>query len=158
MNITEIITLSIACIGALLGIINTYVSLRKDKVRLKITPMWVTDLFHTEIGIKIINLSQFPIVIENVGFTLSTKQSLYIMEYFLASGSLPQEIKSRDNIQINILLGTIAQEEFRKVRKAFVNTADGSIFYGKSSALKQMVTLKNLPKQIQEQLDNLKNN
>jgi len=153
----DIYTLVIAIVGALLGIINTIKALRKDTMRVKILPSWETDFSLTQLSVNVINLSQFPITIENVGFKINRKQILYIWDIRTESkendGYLPQEINPRNKLKIPISLRVVADSNFRNVKKVIIITADGRKFYGTSPALKQMVKLKNIPAEVQKQID-----
>lgn len=66
------ITLGLAILGAVLGILNAWVSLRRDQVRLRVRPLSVivTHGLPFDFGIEVINLSLFPVTLEEVGFTL----------------------------------------------------------------------------------------
>jgi hypothetical protein len=69
------VTLSIAAVGAVLGIINTRQAMDQQRVKLRVVPKWV--LFpmeeppNDEAGcVEVVNLSAFPVTLQEVGFTL----------------------------------------------------------------------------------------
>ena len=95
MTALDLITLGIASAGLLLAMINTYWAIRRDRVRLKVEPIWLMDhgnhidragnptgvlvatstrpdaperLSGGHIGIRVINQGDTPVTITQVGF------------------------------------------------------------------------------------------
>ncbi|MDI9570298.1 MAG: hypothetical protein QM278_06195 [Pseudomonadota bacterium] len=59
----------------MLGVINTWRQMRRDKVRLKVVPkhvipVGVIERAQLNFGLEVINMSEFPVVIEDVGLLL----------------------------------------------------------------------------------------
>lgn len=71
----DVVALSMAAVGAVLGIINTWHSLDQRRVRLRVVPKLAHPIINGEFGptmgcIEVVNLSTFPISVEEIGFTL----------------------------------------------------------------------------------------
>ena len=88
--------------GAVLGIINTWISIRRDRVRLRvrlfevITPDPVFQGQRT-LSIEVLNLSEFPIVITDAGINLTqgNKATLSPARGIEPKGTLPLRLESR---------------------------------------------------------------
>jgi hypothetical protein len=86
---TEAITLSIAVIGAVLGIVNTVFSLWQKRVRLRVRVMMAFDPEDRDLGenglpkkqsvaIEVTNLSEFPVTIQSTGFAFRSRLGIAI--------------------------------------------------------------------------------
>ncbi|MBW8851343.1 MAG: hypothetical protein JF600_11225 [Xanthomonadales bacterium] len=70
----QAITLAVAAVGAVLGIINTWHTIDKNQVKLKVVPKHAIPYgamdHRLRMCIEVTNLSSFPITIEEVGVFL----------------------------------------------------------------------------------------
>ena len=87
-------------IGVTLGLLNTWRNISRDKVKLKVRPTWVMTLFddaNFAYQVQVINLSEFPITVVDVGFNLSgrDKGSLATVPGSEPQGSLPLRLEPR---------------------------------------------------------------
>jgi hypothetical protein len=135
------VTLGIALLGAVLGIINTWRSFDRDRIRVKVTPTW--SIFQDGqwcLSIEIINLGYVPITISQVGYTLRTKKARYIFLPRLQNGGfLPQRMEPRTSFTAIAPFGAENDEAMRDVRRAFAQTACNRTFTGNSPALRAHV-------------------
>lgn len=74
--VTNAVTLSIAVLGAALGVINTVNSLNQNRVKLKVrrkSAYFLTGEQWSDkmCSIEVINLSAFPVNVREIGFTLN---------------------------------------------------------------------------------------
>ncbi len=117
MNWIESTTLAVALLGAVLGIINTWHSLKRGRVMLRVTPkLSIVDerrgiaLSRTHgrefrddakecLSIEVVNLSAFPVTISEVGFghyhAKKTRQYLFAPR-LTDGGALPKRLESRE--------------------------------------------------------------
>ena len=144
-----IITLVIAAIGAVLGIINTAHLLSQRKVRLRVIPMSVAAQLGsgiltsqheykpgTMLGIEVINLSVFPVTISEVGYTLrgvSSRAAVAWPELTDQKG-WPRRLEPRESVSAYINPSLLT----RQVRRAYARTQCGVTRYGTSPALKEL--------------------
>lgn len=144
IGLTELIalvSLVIAVIGAVLGIINTIYRFSKDKIRLKVRPQImasVGDPTRQEgIIINVVNLSSFPITINYIG--LKCMKGRYLECGLNPQNRLPYRLESKGNY-VGIIAESIKQiKDLHLVKRAYVITACGKKFYGNSKRLKEEI-------------------
>jgi len=141
-NLKDIITLSIAAVGAVLGTINTWHSLDQRRVRLRVVPKlaWIV----AENGktrsqvccIEVINLSSFPLSVAETGFTLKgEKNRLAVIDLFTGDGQpFARTVEPRRGVTAYFHLALLTSN----IDKAYVRTECGEVAYGSSPALKQI--------------------
>lgn len=153
MTHTELITLVTAIVGAVtgllgavLGIMNTWNQLSKNRVRLKIVPSHALPVGPVGVGewtlsIGVINLSAFAVTIVEVGLKIrSTKQRLVAFPMATAEGKpLPQRLEPRESLTILYRPDNLHDPHFPNVNCAYARCACGTVRYGKSPALSQLV-------------------
>jgi hypothetical protein len=107
MTTTELITLPLAVVGAVLGVINTWRSLDRDRIKLRIVPKVAYPVGMTDtrprLCIEVINLSSFPVTVAEVGFLLrgSDKKLVLIQPIFADGGSFPRRLEGRSGFGLN---------------------------------------------------------
>ncbi|MDR3575045.1 MAG: hypothetical protein P4L50_14385 [Anaerolineaceae bacterium] len=157
-DIKDGITLSIAALGAVLGIINTLHSLDQKRVKLKVIPK-VTQkatgqMIYTATTIKngfpalaavdgcieVVNLSAFPVTIHEIGFTVKgqpeKKFRLAIPQPAMTDGKgFPRRLEQRESFT-----GYFRLEEIKtRVRRAYARTECGVTVYGSSPIVKEVL-------------------
>lgn len=140
------VTLSLAVLGAVLGIINTIHALQKDKIKLKVKPKWVIlpqapGLKH--IGVEVINLGFIPVTISEIGFKISyftDKRLVLPNPVLLDGGDFPRRLEPRSSFSIYIL-DILDDPNFHKSKYAYAKTDCEKIFKGKSPAFKQAIRM-----------------
>lgn len=142
MSWSAAVTLAIAVLGAVLGILNTWNSINDRRVRIRVVPKWSLAPGFSGMAIEVVNLSSFPVTISEIGFTIGRSR-----------GSLPRRIALAaqsfvDGTELPIRLerhasfsGTfhVRGLEEHDIRKAYALTTSGVISYGKSPALQQWI-------------------
>lgn len=143
MNLTESITLSIAVLGALLGIINTLISVNRDKPKIKVIPQWVLTVpaGYQSISIEVINIGLVPVTVCEVGLFLASKNRKLIDRRMnsLDGRDLPVRLESRSSISLLLSSEILENANFERVSHAYARTQCGITVRGKSIALKQIV-------------------
>ncbi len=142
--VTAIIGAVCGILGAILGIINTIHQLNRNRIRLKIIPNYaipVGGIEHLEVnfGIEVINLSEFPVAISDIGFLLhdGRKAPLATVGCFEQPSKLPIKLEPRTSYQNYFDIDSIGFS--KQVEYAYVATQCGELIKGTSVALKQKI-------------------
>jgi hypothetical protein len=162
MRTIEIITLVTAIIGAVcgicgavLGILNTWSQLSRNRVRLKVVPKLAfmvssndvitaskpTRLYKEMLAsgtpsrwcIEIINLSAFPVTISSVGFGKADKTRHVLHRPEVSPGKTwPTRLEAREAVTLYGELGGSLDPEIMQFPYAFAETDCGIVCYGTS--------------------------
>lgn len=147
MNMGEItvvqgITLAIALVGAVLGIINTWHGLDKARVKLKVRPAHAIPVGAADpainLCIQVTNLSAFAVTVHDVGVfhRRTTARSSFVMPVLADGGSWPRRLEPRSSVTV---YGQCPDSPpGRRIRCAYARTECGVTKTGTSPALKQM--------------------
>jgi len=139
----EAITLSIAVLGAVLGIINTWRAIDSSRVKVRVEPGHARPVGGANPAIKfyiaVTNLSGFPITIDNVGFLFrGTDHRAVLVDYVLADGgTLPRRLEPRSSV--TAYCDTPKPLREHPIKCAYAKTACGVTCTGTSPALKQVI-------------------
>ncbi|WP_267381782.1 MULTISPECIES: hypothetical protein [unclassified Sphingomonas] len=142
MVIVSAITLAIAVLGAVLGILNTWNSINDRRVRLRVTPQWSIAPGFSGLAIEVVNLSSFAITVTEIGLTIGPSKGTAPSRFVVLGDRIvhgrepPTRLDRRETT--SLVFTTIGLEE-HDIRKAYARTADGSIAYGSSGALRQFL-------------------
>ncbi len=146
MSIAGSITLAIAVLGAALGILNTWQSYDRDRIKLRVVPkiaFGVGPMMDSRNWpcIEIINRSSFPVSISQVGFLLKqANKRLISLEPTLSDrGQLPKRLESRSSISVYFDPSFAKEPNFKAVTCAFAETQCGTVVKGSSPALRSLV-------------------
>lgn len=160
MALENAITLAIAVVGAVLGIINTWYQFLSDRVLLRVQPKAAIllpngsllrakfdSIFEMSrdivLCIEVVNLSRFPVTVSEVGLVqnkISDKERMTLtMPIVFDDGPWPRRLESRTSVTVYFHAKLAFEKGIVKARKAYARTACGKAFYGKSPALKQYV-------------------
>ena len=130
----QLVTLAIAMVGAVLGVMNTWRTFANDRVRVRVKP---TTIFVPQrgwcLGIEVVNLSTFAITVSTVGVTMrGTSRHLQIFAPALSSGdTLPKRLEPRTGFTAFAGFGTTEEEPgFRIADEVYVSTACGEWITG----------------------------
>ena len=144
--IGKVITFSIAVLGAILGVLNTWNSMNQRKVKLRVVPAHA--IIHGELErhfmIEVLNLSSFPVVVSEVGFTLNgnsinkNKRAAISRPELIDGGSWPRKLEPRTSVGCYFKLSEV-QNDALNIGKAYASTQCGEARYGISPALKQII-------------------
>lgn len=138
------VTFGIAILGAVLGILNTWQAMRRDRLRLRVRPLNVVMLNSGDMafGIEVINLSMFAVTIEEVGFSLrapAEKGTRGVVPFPRPSdgGPWPRRLEPRSSVTLHFDRPA-DPDLLRTIRRAYAKTACGEFAYGKTPALNQL--------------------
>lgn len=143
-EITEFqaITLAVAAVGAVLGVINTWHTLDKNRVKLKVVPKRAIPYGAADtrltLCIEITNLSTFPLTIDEVGifFHHTDKRAVVMNPVFLDDGPWPRRLEPRSSI--SIYSERPEARANRKMRCVYARTQCGRTIEGTSPAFKEI--------------------
>lgn len=143
-NITmlQAITLAIAAIGAVLGIINTWRAIDQSRVKLKVIPAHAIPVGNAPPNIRfclqVTNLSPFAVTIDDAGFFFrgTRKRASIVAPVFGDQGSWPRRLEPRSSVTIYSELPH--SKAGRTIKCAFARTQCGHTVSGVSPALRQI--------------------
>jgi hypothetical protein len=142
MTITESITLSIAVLGAVLGLINTVYQLDRSRIKLRVTPKHVTPVGaanpNLTFCIEVTNLSSFPVTIEEVGvfLTQTTARMSYLRPVLPDGGPWPRRLEPRSSV--SVYGETPVAKHGHSLKCAYARTSCGITRKGSSPIFKQL--------------------
>lgn len=142
-NVSESsVTFALGTLGSVLGVMNTWRAISKDRVRLKVVPKSVIPVGGADpeinIGVEVLNLSSFSLSIEEVGFVLKrTSKRLAIINPITAKNTQPPfKLEPRSSITI---YGKLHPEKMKGIVSAYARTSCGHDKRGNSPALRSLV-------------------
>lgn len=143
MSMVAGITLGIALLGAVLGIINTWHTIDTRRVKLRVTPKLATFYPSEEktLCIEVVNLSAFPVTIGEIGFLSRwpTFRRPILRPITLNGGDFPRRLDSRSAFTAHTTDLMNDPETLSEIRCAFAKTDCGVLRKGNSGALKSIV-------------------
>src|ERR1700682_709418 len=97
VELKDVITIGAASVGAVLGVMNTWNAMNQRRVRLRVTPVFLTTTEGDPVGyaIEVVNLSAFPVTVAEVGFSASGNRRVPVQApQFSDNKMLPRRIES----------------------------------------------------------------
>jgi hypothetical protein len=149
LSLKDGITLAIALVGAVLGIINTVHSLSRSRVRLRVVPKTAkamgdqamltnsTQAISNHLCIDVVNLSAFAVTISSVGFKVrGTSGFASVWQPIVFDGKpWPRRLEPRESVTAYLAPG----QDLTRASRAYAKTDCGELRYGSSRALKEYV-------------------
>lgn len=142
---TAIIGAASGLLGSFLGIMNARHQFQRNKIRLKVIPQHAIPVgairdAPINFGIEVINLSDFPVVLVDVGFQLRDGRyaTLSTVKGIESNGRLPLKLEPRTAYSKNFWLDH-ETVDLKAVKCAYARTQCGTTASGMSPALKQMI-------------------
>lgn len=138
----QAMTLAIAAIGAVLGVINTWCAVDQNRVKLRVVPAHAIPYGGAPANIRfcvqVTNLSQVAITVDDVGFLFhgTNKHSSIVSPVFADHGPWPRRLEPRSSVTIYSELPRASGGH--KIKCAFARTQCGRIKTGSSPALRQI--------------------
>ena len=142
VSIMQAITLAIALLGAVLGVINTWIGLDKSRVKLKVAPAHAIPVGgadpRLQFSMTITNLSAFAVTIDDAGvfYTRSTSRGSLIQPMIADGGPWPRRLEPRSSV--TLYAHRPGPNDGRRIRAAYARTACGVTKTGTSPALRQI--------------------
>jgi len=135
-EIVQFVTVFLAAVGAVLGVLNTWNAFDRQRVKLVVRPavgigptgQWVAT-------IETINLSPFAVTISEMGFGLRDGQRMVALGPLTNGKELPHRLEPRESVTVFIPLSQVKPE---MVTRAFARTSCEEVATGDSPALQQI--------------------
>lgn len=142
MSLVQGVTLAIAVLGAVLGVINTWHALDRTRVKLRVRPKHAIPVgsFDPRLTfcIEITNLSSFAVTIEETGvlYRGSKSRGAYTSPVLIDGGPWPRRLESRSSVTV---YGQSPKPPVgQSLKCAYARTACGVVRSGTSPALRQL--------------------
>lgn len=141
------VTLGVALLGAVLGIINIWHQLSRDRIRIRVTPqvahrVTVLGISGPTLCVEVVNLSAFPVTISDVGFSQGSlkKPRLTIINPILIDGKpWPRKLEPRETVTAYCSEEIARHPDMKRMTRAYAKTACGEVRHGDSPALRQFL-------------------
>lgn len=145
MTWSSYLTLGLAVLGAVLGIMNTWNAMSQRRLQLRVRPAHAIGLDNDMRGfcIEVINLSAFAVTINEVGIihgqsrSKSPARSMVAQPIVIDGGSWPRRLEPREAVSVYFDANTLGRPS-SGFGKAYAKTGCGEIAYGDSPALRQL--------------------
>jgi hypothetical protein len=142
ITIIQEITLSIAVLGAVLGVINTWHAIDRSRVKLKVLPAHAIPMRGADprlaFCIEVTNLSAFAVTIYDVGvfYRGTKKRGSFIQPVFIDGGTWPRRLEPRTSVTAYGQRPESSPNQ--RIKFAYARTQCGITKTGSSPALKQI--------------------
>ncbi len=143
----DYITLALAVLGAVLGVMNTWNAMSQRRLRLKVRPSHAVAIGTgaNAFCIEVVNLSTFPVTIAEVGLLFGSslfqgerpERMVVTSPIIIDGGSWPRRLEARQSVSVYFDPRTIGHPH-KPLGKAYALTACGELVSGDSPALAQL--------------------
>lgn len=144
MTVTEGITLTLAALGAVLGVMNTWNEISKRRLRATVRPMHAfAPGYSVNFSIEIINRSDFAVTFTEVGLIVGRargnrpRRMPILRPVVQDGGPWPRRLEPRQSLSLYFNTADLAGAG-EPIGKAYALTACGGIVKGDSGALRQV--------------------
>src|SRR5579863_1522587 len=142
----DYLTMTAAMVGAVLGILNMWNTINQRRVRLRVTPKHTISLPDGGRGfaIEVINLSAFPVTVDEVGFEIAGRGVAKRARAVVAYPDLPdrkpwpRRLEPREEVSAHLNVAHLAVHRGKKIGRAYATTVCDGTRYGNSPALDQL--------------------
>jgi hypothetical protein len=136
--VKDVVTMGVALLGAVLGVMNTWNAMNQRRVRVRVTPHFALDMSRQPVGVSIelVNLSAFPVTIAEVGFECGAGRMALIQPQLLDHRTIPVRLEAREATSVLVTPRNFAVPP-AKLGSAYARTACGEMIHGNSQAGRQ---------------------
>jgi hypothetical protein len=142
ITVVQAVTLSIAVLGAVLGLINTWQGLDKSRVKLKVRPAHAIPVGNASpvltFCIEVTNLSAFAVTVCDVGvfYHGTDRRGSFVQPVFIDGGRWPRRLEPRSSVTVYGQRPESRPDQ--RIKCAYAKTECGVTKTGTSPALKQI--------------------
>lgn len=140
----ELVTLGIAVLGAVLGVLTTWRTFYVDRPRLRVVESMAMGAGGAlALMVTVVNLSSFPLTVDRVGFFMrGTRRHLQLPRPLLVDGGdLPKRLEARASFAVLVPVLDFEEELVGVLSCAYVGTACGLTVTGSGRAVRELVKL-----------------
>ncbi len=147
ITVFQAVTMSIALVGAVLGIINTWFAYDRERLKLRVVPVYAQPVGamnpSINFGINITNMIAFPITVSEVGvlYDGNPGRGAITLPIIIDGGEFPRRLEPRSSFSVYADITTQSPDLFSLVRCAYAKTDCGSLVEGESPALEDIKML-----------------
>ena len=133
----DIVSLSVAVIGCVLGIVNFAIDILRRRRRLKVSLRWIF-LWNHEYGIckavavKLMNTGEVPVTIGLIGCGVKGGQFIGVEAITVEGGRVPERIEPGESLVVRIPRDTFRKCPIKDLRRVFVQLPCEEQFFGGS--------------------------
>ncbi len=105
----ELVTFGLALLGAVLGVLNTWRTLNRDRVKLRVRFTYgfainAPHLPDRSYGVEVTNLSIFPLTVTDVGLYLhgTTDRLAFLRHFTTENDRLPRKLEPREQVTVYV--------------------------------------------------------
>lgn len=142
ITLVQAVTLAIALVGAVLGIVNTWHALDKSLVKLRVRPAHAIPVgavnSSLDFCIEVTNLSSFAVTVDDVGvfFRGTASRASFVRPILADGGPWPRRLEPRSSVTI---YGRRPESPpGHRITRAYARTQCGATQTGTSPALRQI--------------------
>ena len=139
------VTFGLALLGAVLGVINTWRTLNRDRVKLRVRfihgfAINAPHLPDRVFGVEVTNLSAFPLTVAEVGLHIqgSSDRAAFIPHITADNKPLPRKLDSREQVTVYIRQDALRRE--LSYKNVYATTACGVTVRARQKGLPQPKT------------------
>lgn len=142
MSVIQAVTLAIAVLGAVLGLVNTWHQLDRSRLKLRVRPKHAISVGATDprltFCIEITNLSAFAVTINEAGvlYKGTDSRGAYTQPIIIDGGSWPRRLEPRSSVTVYGQPPT--GNPGHPLKCAYASTACGVTRRGSSPAFRQL--------------------
>ncbi|WP_250865595.1 hypothetical protein [Caballeronia sp. INSB1] len=156
MEVKDWLTAGTALTGAVLGVFNLWRQLSTERIKIRVSPSLVIERSpngvlssitvavdpvnppqSVSLSIEVLNLSAFPVTIDEVGMTTAGEGRVsFFGAVTKEHTTLPIRVESRDSV--TLYTKSYTTTEFAKALHVFAETACGTRAFGESPAMKSL--------------------
>jgi len=140
----DIVTVGLAGVGAVLGVMNTWNALSQRRLRLVVRPMFAhpNNGGPPMISIAVTNLSNFAVTVTEVGFVgkggaKRGRRAMVVHPQIIDGKAWPRRLQPREAVSTYFDVTEVALDP-TLLRKAYAGTECGEYVYGTSPSLDQL--------------------
>src|SRR6266478_6614800 len=143
-ELKDVITIALASIGAVLGVLNAWRTYDKDRPKIRVRPRHAIPVggaadSRARLAIEVTNLSWFPLTVSEVGvlFRGTRNRGAVIDPILIDGGAFTRRLETRTSFTAYLHPEAFATAQ-HPVRAAYATTDCGLTFTGNSPALQQL--------------------
>lgn len=137
------ITFALAVVGSLLGVLNTWLNINRDRVKLRVTPKIAVPIGDPDSSltfcVEVTNLSAIPVTVSEVGTHYKGTDARAVITAIRPVTSPPGDFPRRLQPRSAFTVYSEQPDNLRELKCAFAKTDCGVVATGTSPAFKELI-------------------